>query len=78
MMNFHEKPYSAAQTQTTHFALSGESAHAPRKVCEWYEPLDIRRHYCAKEVAGDPVDSGHYLAKESPEEVLAAFDAFFG
>jgi haloacetate dehalogenase len=48
------------------------------KIGKWYEPLDIWRQYCAVEVTGRPVNSGHYLAEEAPGEVLAAFKTFFG
>jgi haloacetate dehalogenase len=48
------------------------------KIGKWYDPLDIWRQYCAAEVAGQSVNSGHYLAEETPGEVLAAFKTFFG
>ena len=48
------------------------------KLGQWYEPLAIWRNYCSGGVTGGPVDSGHYLAEEAPQAVLAAFDAFFG
>jgi haloacetate dehalogenase len=44
----------------------------------WYDPLAIWRQYCAVEVSGSAVNSGHYLAEETPAEVLAHFRAFFG
>jgi haloacetate dehalogenase len=44
----------------------------------WYDPLAIWRQYCAAEVSGSAVNSGHYLAEETPAEVLAHFRAFFG
>ena len=44
----------------------------------WYDPLAIWRQYCAAEVSGGEVNSGHYLAEEAPAEVLAHFRAFFG
>jgi haloacetate dehalogenase len=44
----------------------------------WYDPLAIWREYCAAEVSGDEVKSGHYLAEEAPAEVLTHFRAFFG
>jgi haloacetate dehalogenase len=47
------------------------------RIGEWYEPLEIWRTYCAGGVTGGPVNSGHYLAEEAPDEVLAAFDGFF-
>jgi haloacetate dehalogenase len=47
------------------------------KIGKWYDPLAIWRQYCAVQVTGGPVDSGHYLAEEAPEEVLERFGAFF-
>ena len=47
------------------------------RIGSWYKPLEIWRSYCAGEVTGGPVASGHYLAEEAPEEVLAAFEEFF-
>ena len=44
----------------------------------WYEPLAIWRQYCAADVSGGEVNSGHYLAEEAPAEVLAHFRSFFG
>jgi haloacetate dehalogenase len=44
----------------------------------WYDPLAIWRQYCAAEVSGAEVNSGHYLAEETPAEVLAHFRSFFG
>jgi len=48
------------------------------KIGQWYAPLEIWRRYCAAEVMGGGVDSGHYLAEEQPEQVLEHFAAFFG
>ena len=47
------------------------------KLGEWYAPLAIWRRYCRAEVTGGPIDSGHYLAEEAPQAVLAAFRGFF-
>lgn len=44
----------------------------------WYDPLAIWRQYCAAEVSGAPVNSGHYLAEETPAEVLPHLQRFFG
>jgi len=46
------------------------------KIGQWYDPLAIWRQYCAGEVTGHGVASGHYLAEEAPEAVLAALDLF--
>lgn len=50
---------------------------AKGKIGNWYAPLDIWRNYCAAEVSGGPIDTGHYLAEERPQDVAAAFLAFF-
>lgn len=47
------------------------------KIQQWYDALGIWRQYCAAEVSGGPVNSGHYLAEEAPGEVLAQLKAFF-
>lgn len=44
---------------------------------KFYDPLAVWRSYCDGTVSGSEVRSGHYLAEESPDEVLAAFEAFF-
>lgn len=54
-------------------ALWGEKG----RIGGWYEPLALWREYCAAEVTGGPVASGHYLAEEAPDEVLHWFDRFF-
>jgi haloacetate dehalogenase len=51
---------------------------AKGKINSWYDALAIWRQYCAAEVAGGAIDSGHYLAEEAPQAVLAQFRAFFG
>ncbi|MFZ1102957.1 MAG: alpha/beta hydrolase [Hyphomicrobiaceae bacterium] len=50
---------------------------AQGKIGKWYDPLAIWQQYCAAEVTGGAVDSGHYLAEEAPAEVLQRFGAFF-
>ncbi len=40
------------------------------KIEVWYDALGIWKQYCRAEVTGGPVDSGHYLAEEAPQEVL--------
>lgn len=49
---------------------------AKGKVGVWYEPLEVWRRYARGEVTGGPVNSGHYLAEEAPQEVLAALEKF--
>jgi haloacetate dehalogenase len=48
------------------------------KVGQWYDPLTIWGRYCAAAVGGGAIDSGHYLAEEAPQAVLAALLGFFG
>ncbi|MGI9509431.1 MAG: alpha/beta fold hydrolase [Geminicoccaceae bacterium] len=47
------------------------------KIEQWYQPLDIWRQYCAGELLGGAVNSGHYLAEEAPAEVLDHFHDFY-
>lgn len=42
----------------------------------WYDPLALWRGYCDAAVSGGPVNAGHYVAEEAPDEVLAALSAF--
>jgi haloacetate dehalogenase len=51
---------------------------AKGKIPRWYDALAIWRQYCAAEVTSGAIDSGHYLAEEAPQAVLAQFRAFFG
>ena len=46
------------------------------KIGVWYDPLAIWRQYATASVGGHAVPSGHYLAEEAPEAVLAALDSF--
>ena len=46
------------------------------KIGGWYDPLKLWGGYCTGTVTGGPVNSGHYLAEEAPEEVLAAVQPF--
>ena len=50
---------------------------AKGKIGAWYDPLAVWSDYCAETVIGGPVQSGHYLAEEAPEEVLDWFKRFF-
>ncbi len=64
---------------------AGQKVHCPMrvhwgtngKIGGWYAPLELWRTYCSGEVTGGPVASGHYLAEEAPEAVLASFRSFF-
>ena len=46
------------------------------KIGQWYDPLAVWRSYAAGPVSGQAVNSGHYLAEEAPDEVLAALQPF--
>ncbi|MEZ5849894.1 MAG: alpha/beta hydrolase [Hyphomicrobiaceae bacterium] len=46
------------------------------KIGQWYDALAIWRQYAAGPVTGAAVQSGHYLAEEAPEAVLAHLDGF--
>jgi haloacetate dehalogenase len=51
---------------------------ATGKTGKWYEPLEVWRQSHSGDLTGGPVASGHYLAEEAPDEVIARFRAFFG
>ncbi|MDC1280661.1 alpha/beta hydrolase [bacterium] len=40
------------------------------KLEQWYQTLSIWKKYCSKEVIGNAINSGHYLAEENPDEVI--------
>jgi haloacetate dehalogenase len=65
---------AGAKIQCPLMVLWGAKGKIPR----WYDPLAIWRQYCAAELTGGPVNSGHYLAEEAPDEVLERFGEFFG
>jgi len=44
---------------------------------DWYDVLAIWRDWAA-EVSGRPIDSGHYIAEERPDDTLAELRDFFG
>lgn len=46
------------------------------KIEAWYDALAVWRRYCAGEVTGGAVESGHYLAEEAPDDVLARLQPF--
>jgi haloacetate dehalogenase len=50
---------------------------AKGKIPKWYDALAIWRQYCLADVKGSAVASGHYLAEEAPETVVAELKAFF-
>jgi haloacetate dehalogenase len=47
------------------------------KIALWYDALAIWQQYCAAEVTGGAVESGHYLPEEAPAAVLDWFRRFF-
>ncbi len=49
---------------------------AKGKIGQWYDALAVWRDYATGPVSGHAVNSGHYLAEEAPEEVLAALEPF--
>ncbi len=50
---------------------------AKAKIEAWYDALSVWRRYCAADVMGGSVPSGHYLAEECPGEVMRKFETFF-
>jgi haloacetate dehalogenase len=65
---------------------SGEKVQCPTMVLwgskgnisRWYDALAIWRQYCAGDVIGGAIESGHYIAEENPEATLTWFSEFFG
>jgi haloacetate dehalogenase len=55
-------------------ALWGAKGSLPK----WYDPETIWRAYAAGPIETGAVASGHYLAEEAPEAVLARLDGFLG
>jgi haloacetate dehalogenase len=49
---------------------------AQGRIAAWYDALAIWREYAAGPVTGGAVASGHYLAEEAPEAVLAWLEGF--
>ena len=62
------------RVQVPLLALWGEASH-PREVVG--DVLEIWRGY-AERVEGGALDCGHYVPEEAPDEVLKAFEGFFG
>ena len=46
------------------------------KLEQWYQTLSIWKKYCSKEVKGNAINSGHYLAEENPDEVIESVKNF--
>jgi haloacetate dehalogenase len=71
----HDREFRAAgrKVQCPMLVLWG----AKGKIAQWYEPLQIWRPYCAAEVTGGALPTGHYLAEEAPQALLERFEAFF-
>jgi haloacetate dehalogenase len=53
-------------------ALWAAGGQLPR----WYDVLAVWRDW-ADDVTGEPIDSGHYLPEEAPDETFAQLDRFF-
>jgi haloacetate dehalogenase len=70
----HDRESRAAgvKVQCPMLALWGAKGSIPK----WYDALAIWRQYAAGPVSGGAVNSGHYLAEEAPDEVLAALENF--
>lgn len=70
----HDRASRAAleKVQCPMLVLWGKKA----KIEAWYDALAVWRQYCAAEVSGGAVNSGHYLAEEAPGEVLQKLTAF--
>ena len=72
----HDRASRAAgeKIQCPLLALWGSKGSLPK----WYDALAIWRDYATGPVNGGGVASGHYLAEEAPEEVLAHLGGFLG
>jgi haloacetate dehalogenase len=72
----HDRESRAAGTkvQCPMLVLWGSKGNINR----WYDALAIWRQYCANEVTGAAIESGHYIAEENPSELLARFERFLG
>ena len=46
------------------------------KLEKWYETLMVWESYCTVKVTGNPINSGHYLAEENPNEVIKSIKNF--
>lgn len=71
----HDRASRAAgrKVQCSMLVLWGSRA----KIEAWYDALEIWRQYCSNAVTGASVPSGHYLAEEAPDTVVASFNGFF-
>ena len=47
------------------------------KIAAWYDPLTIWRAYCARQVFGEAIPTGHYLAEEAPDRVVELLSNFY-
>jgi haloacetate dehalogenase len=70
----HDRESRAAgvKVQCPMLALWGAKGSIPK----WYDALAIWQQSAAGPVSGGPVNSGHYLAEEAPEEVMAYLEPF--
>ena len=47
------------------------------KIAAWYDALAIWRAYCAGQVTGEALSTGHYLAEEAPDHVVEHLKEFY-
>jgi len=71
----HDRESRAAgvKVQCPMLALWG----AKGNIGKWYDAPTIWRQYCAADVTAAAIDSGHYIAEESPQATLEHFNHFF-
>jgi haloacetate dehalogenase len=50
---------------------------AKGKIGQWYDPIDIWSQYSQASLEGLPINSGHYLAEEAPNEIIYHLKRFF-
>ncbi len=48
------------------------------RIGKWYDAPAIWRQYCAADVTGAAIESGHYIAEEAPDATLDHLLRFFG
>ena len=65
----HDRASRAAQHKITCPVLVLWGAEG--KIEQWYDPLEVWSPYCAEAPRGMALQTGHYLAEEDPDGVLA-------
>jgi haloacetate dehalogenase len=71
----HDRASRAAGAKITCPALVLWGAQG--KIEQWYDPLKIWADYCALRPTGQALPTGHYLAEEAPDAVVAQLLEFF-